>query len=122
MAKCLMLPLGGLHGKHAVQRGIRALIGRAVGFLTLNQYYQLYYYADDSEHNGRGRASPGTKPPTVTVGSDDIDAEAEAWRRRQGRSRRMSRVTRQHSYDDEIKNTSGTGGNQVGGGEAGLGK
>jgi hypothetical protein len=98
------------------------LIGGAEGLLTSNHFHQLCYIVDDSDHNGRGRASPGTKPPTVTVGSDDVDAEAEAWRRRQGRSRRMSRVTRQHSYDDEIKNTSGAGGNQVGGGDPGLGK
>jgi hypothetical protein len=90
--------------------------------LKLKNIYDQLYIVDDSEHNGRGRASPGSKPPTVTVGSDDGDAEGEAWRRRQGRSRRMSRVTRQHSYDDEIKNTSGGGGNQVGGADAGLGK
>ncbi|KDR14477.1 Protein piccolo [Zootermopsis nevadensis] len=76
---------------------------------------------DDSEHNGRGRSSPGSKPPTVTVGSDDVDSEGDAWRRRQGRSRRMSRVTRQHSYDDDMNNTSGGGGSQAGGGDAGLG-
>lgn len=67
--------------------------------------------------------SPASKPPAVTVGSDDADAEGDAWRRRQGRSRRMSRVTRQHSYDDDLKNTSGSvGSSQGGGGEPGLGK
>ncbi|KAJ9589583.1 hypothetical protein L9F63_017221, partial [Diploptera punctata] len=60
---------------------------------------------DDCEQNGRSRPSP----PIVSIGVDDADAEGEAWRRRQGRSRRMSRVTRQHSYDDELKNASGGG-------------
>jgi hypothetical protein len=81
----------------------------------------LHYVVDDVEHNGRSRASPGSKPPTVTVGSDDADSDGDAWRRRQGRSRRMSRVTKQHSYDEELNNTSG-GGGQAGGGDAGLGK
>ncbi|XP_069701298.1 regulating synaptic membrane exocytosis protein 1 [Periplaneta americana] len=78
---------------------------------------------EDSDHNGRGRASPGTKPPTVSIATDDADAEGEAWRRRQGRTRRMSRVTRQHSYDEELKNASGGGGPGGGGsgGDTGLG-
>lgn len=80
------------------------------------------YIADDSEHNGRSRGSPASKPPTVTVGLDDADAEGDAWRRRQGRSRRMSRVTRQHSYDEELKNIAGGGSSQGGGGDPGLGK
>lgn len=90
----------------------------------LHFIFQYLYITDDSEHNGRGRASPASKPPTFTVGPDDADAEGDAWRRRQGRSRRASRVTRQHSYDDELKNISGggSGGGQGGGGEPGLGK
>jgi len=91
---------------------------------TLQFIFQYLCIIDDSEHNGRGRASPASKPPTFTVGPDDADAEGDAWRRRQGRSRRASRVTRQHSYDDELKNISGggSGGGQGGGAEPGLGK
>lgn len=92
--------------------------------VTLQFIFQYLYIIDDSEHNSRGRASLASKPPTFTVGPDDADAEGDAWLRRQGRSRRTSRVTRQHSYDDELKNISGSGsgGGQGGGGEPGLGK
>ncbi|PSN30148.1 hypothetical protein C0J52_26332, partial [Blattella germanica] len=73
----------------------------------------------EPEQNGRSRPSPTTKPPIVSIGTDEADADGEAWRRRQGRSRRMSRVTRQHSYDDELKNASGVAG-PGGGGEPAL--
>ncbi|XP_068081190.1 regulating synaptic membrane exocytosis protein 2 [Anabrus simplex] len=74
---------------------------------------------DGNEHNERGR------PSTGDALNPEEQEDAEAWRRHRGRTRRKSRVTRQHSYDDELKNAAGATATSTsgggGGGEGGLG-
>ncbi|XP_063222344.1 regulating synaptic membrane exocytosis protein 2 [Bacillus rossius redtenbacheri] len=55
---------------------------------------------------GGGRSRSGSVCPLDQQAPDDPD-EAEEWRRRRGRTRRKSRVQKQHSYDDDVKNGGG---------------
>ncbi|XP_053594404.1 regulating synaptic membrane exocytosis protein 1 isoform X2 [Microplitis demolitor] len=84
----------------------------------------------DRHSNDRGRpTSPSrtAKTPSIEqegdIGEDEDERRRRAARRSGGTIRRKSRVTRQHSYDDEIKpgGTLGSGGAGGGGGGGGGG-
>ncbi|KAK0086079.1 hypothetical protein PV325_003904 [Microctonus aethiopoides] len=72
----------------------------------------------DRHGNERGRASN----QEGDIGEDEDERRRRAVRRSGGTIRRKSRVTRQHSYDDEIKSGGGGNGNgQPGHPDTGLG-